>query len=88
MKMLFEDGELMQNILEKGFVPYSSQLQYELHYQKSTESYTVAMLYNWEEIPIPGPQCNNTKRCPYPLFVKYISEAMIYEPSTFTEICG
>jgi hypothetical protein len=37
MKMLFEDGELMKNILGLGFVPYASQLIFELHYQPSTK---------------------------------------------------
>jgi hypothetical protein len=64
MKMLFEDGELMKNILQVGYVPYASQLIFELHYQPSTKTFTVAMLYNWNELLIGG-ACKNATRCPY-----------------------
>ena len=49
MRMIFEDGELIKNVLNVGFVPYASQLIFELHYQPSSQQFTVATLYNWEE---------------------------------------
>ena len=67
MKFFFEDGDLIQSLLSTGFVPYTSQLIFELHMQPSDFSFTVAMLYNWQEIPIPGP-CMYQTRCDYYTF--------------------
>lgn len=86
MKMFFEDGDLMMRILNLGFLPYNAQLTFELHYQNSTSLYTVAMLYNWVEQPIPG-ACKNVTRCPYSSFIQYISNNSMNNDS-YTTLCG
>jgi len=86
MRMIFEDGELMRNVLGLGFVPYASQLIFELHYQPSTQQFTVATLYNWEELALGG-ACGNDKRCPYSNFAQYIADNTV-NATLYRTLCG
>jgi hypothetical protein len=86
MKMLFEDGELMSLLLGLGVIPYTSQLIFELHYSPSSDKYSVAMIYNWQEIPIPGP-CNNNLRCGFSTFLDYIVTRSL-NSTDYTKTCG
>jgi len=86
MKMLFEDGELMKHILGLGFVPYASQLIFELHYQPSTKQFNVATLYNWQEQALGG-ACKNNKRCLYSDFIQYIADKSV-NATVYQSLCG
>jgi hypothetical protein len=46
MRMLFEDGELIKHVLGVGFVPYASQLIFEMHHSQETQEFTVVAKYN------------------------------------------
>jgi hypothetical protein len=72
MRMLFEDGELIRHVLGLGFVPYASQLIFEMH-QHSQDAFTVVAKYNWQEVALGG-ACGEAIRCPYEKFVQYVAD--------------
>jgi hypothetical protein len=86
IKVFFEDGDLIASLIGTGFVPYASQLAIELHMSPEDYSLTVRMLFNWEEVPLPG-VCLRQTRCDYYTFQLMIQE-LIFTDSEFTLACG
>lgn len=84
--MLFEDGQLMSSILTTGFVPFASQLLFQFYYNALYDQFSVQMLYNWQETPIPG-ACNDQLRCDYATFVQFLQESSLSQEQ-YTLTCG
>ena len=91
MGIFFEDGDLMAHILGLGFIPYASELLLELHYSPSANTTSVALLYNWKEMPLAGP-CNGTTRCDLSTFYTLVSSQTFFgsvnSSSQFIDLCG
>jgi hypothetical protein len=93
MKTFFEDGDLLASLLASmksspTFLPYASELNFELHYSPSSQSFTVRLLLNWVEQPLGGP-CGGETRCEYTDFIQWVkSVSFVGDDEQLVSLCG